>query len=108
MGAVRGDLLSPPGLPTVCGLASGSALFSGRARARRDSRAGPNTTTIITAARHHSPAKSQDCRMESAPTNIGLKNEPDIVLFIACNSIMMNTLPPVLLKPMLTPRPQLG
>jgi hypothetical protein len=46
----------------------------------------------------HTRASIHDWRTESAPVNIGEKKLPEMVLFAACITMMINTLPRALLK----------
>src|SRR5215207_6364387 len=65
---------------------------------RRERCVGPAQMITAIAAQHHTPASSHDCRIESAPLNMGEKKLPDMVLFAACITMMISTLPPTLLK----------
>jgi hypothetical protein len=64
----------------------------------RERCSGPVATTTTIATAHHSTASSHDCLTESAPENIGEKKLPEMVLFIACIIIAINTLPSALLN----------
>jgi SRSO17 transposase len=59
---------------------------------------GPATTITKTATTAQTKASNHDWRIESAPENIGEKKLPETALFAACISMMISTLPPVLLK----------
>src|SRR5918995_282665 len=59
---------------------------------------GPYTTTTTIATTHHSAAYSHANRTESAPENIGPMKLPEKVLFMACLSMMISTLPLALLN----------
>jgi hypothetical protein len=54
------------------------------------------TTKIATTLQ--TKASSHDWRIESPPENIGEKKLPETVLFAACITMMINTLPRALLK----------
>src|SRR5215204_4982904 len=66
-------------------------------RCLHDRCAGPDTTTTTIATTHHPTASSQDILTSSAPVNIAPKNAA-LVLKEACNTIVINTLPRVLLN----------
>src|SRR5215212_3423280 len=67
-------------------------------RCFRERCCGPYTTTTTIATAHHSAANSHACLTESTPENIGLKKLPEMVLFMACISMRINTLPLALLN----------
>src|SRR5919112_425118 len=64
----------------------------------RERCSGPVATTTTTATAHHNAASSHDSLTESAPENIGEKKLPEMVLFMACSSITISTLPSALLN----------
>src|SRR5829696_1826229 len=75
-----------------------SAPFSSCFLCVRDKCAGPAKMTTTIATTHHVAASIHDCLTESAPENMGEKNWPEMVLFIACIIMMISTLPLALLK----------
>ena len=64
----------------------------------RDRCSGPVATTTTIATATQSAASSHDSLTESAPENIGPKKLPEMVLFIACITMAINTLPLALLN----------
>src|ERR687896_641230 len=62
----------------------------------RDRCSGLVTMITAMATAHHSATSSHPCLTESAPENMAVKKPP--VLIIACMSMAISTLPPVLLN----------
>src|SRR5829696_4559230 len=75
-----------------------SAPFSSCFLCVRDKCAGPANMTTTIATAHHVAASIHDCLTESTPVNIGEKNWPEMVLFMACIIMMISTLPLALLN----------
>jgi hypothetical protein len=64
----------------------------------RERSSGPARRITTIATTHHTTASNHDCLTESAPENIGEKKLPEMVLFEACISMMISTLPRALLN----------
>src|ERR671910_361451 len=77
---------------------SGCTESSSCLRCLRERCCGPYTTTTTIATAHHSAANNHASLTESAPENIGLMKLPSMVLFMACISMRINTLPLALLN----------
>src|SRR5919112_1041300 len=73
---------------------TGSSCF----RCLRERSCGPYTTTTTIATAHHTAASNHPSLTESPPENIGKMKVPDMALFVACISMMTNTLPLALLN----------
>src|SRR5215207_818487 len=85
--------LTTPGVATPGRAAPSSCFLCLRERCF-----GPATITTAIATTHHTTASNHDCLTESAPENIGEKKLPEMVLFMACISMTISTLPLALLN----------